>query len=471
MRDRPTRKQRPGEPLVQSERAPPNALLLFRRGRPVGALRLTSGTVFTLGRSAGADLCFDDDGVSRLHAHLKDDEGAWVLTDARSANGTFVVEDGGDADTEAKRARLFAVARRLAPGEPCVLGVGDVIFLGDVHASAQAAERAHDPAPVAEGTSARRSRYAHDLARAARGRGPVLLLGASGTGKTWAARRIHDESGRPGPFVALNAAALPHDPAQLRSVLLGHKKGAFTGATHDLPGAFRNAEGGTLFLDEVDSLAEPAQAFLLTLLEQSGDLTPLGGGPTDGPARLDVRVLAATKTPLAETALRRDLAFRLTDGAIVEIPSLAECRSDIPALVRGLLDELRREDGAAAPFADDALEACAAASWPGEIRQLRGLVRLLSREALEEGRAEVRAADMSARLAAQARALGRPRTLAREEPTLPRKRSRALTRDDVVNALADAGGNLQHAADALGVARNTLVAKMDAFGIERPGKR
>ncbi len=346
-----------------------------------------------------------------------------------------------------------------------------MVFLGDVHASVQAAERALVPAPVADGGSARSARYAHDLARAARARAPVLLLGASGSGKTWAARRIHDDSGRTGAFVALNAAALPHDPAQLRSTLLGHKKGAFTGATHDLPGAFRSAVGGTLFLDEIDSLAAPGQAFLLTLLEQSGDLVPLGGGLGDELGRIDVRVVAATKTSLAETGLRHDLAFRLTDGVIVEIPSLAERRDDIPAVVRAVLEELRREDGAAAPFADDALEACAVAQWPGEIRQLRGLVRLLSREALEEGRPVVRAADMKAHLAAQARALGRPRTLAREEQTLPRKKPRALTRDDVLGALAAAGGNLQHAAQALGVARNTLVAKMDAFGIDRPGKR
>lgn len=444
---------------------------MHRRGRPTGALRLSSGTVYTLGRSAGADLCFDDDNVSRLHAHLKEDDGAWVLTDARSANGTYVAGGGGEASTDDKRARLFAEARRLSPGEPYVLGVGDVVFLGDSHAAVQASSCTPAPAPETEGTSARSARYAQELARAARARGPVLLLGASGTGKTWAARRIHDDSGRQGAFVALNAAALPHDPAQLRSTLLGHKKGAFTGATHDLPGAFRAAEDGTLFLDEVDSLAEPAQAFLLTLLEQSGDLLPLGGAPGDALGRLDVRVIAATKAPLAETPLRRDLAFRLADGAIVEIPSIHERREDIPALVRSLLDELRREDGAAAPFADDALEACAAAQWPGELRQLRGLVRLLSREALEEGRAAVRAADMRARLEAQARALGRPRTLAREEPTLPTKKPRALTRDDVVHALEAAGGNLQHAAAALGVARNTLVAKMDAFGIERPGKR
>lgn len=470
MRDRPTRKRRPGEPIEPTARRSPAALLLHRRERPIGEVRLSSGVAYTLGRSAGADLCFDDDGVSRVHAHLKEEEGAWVLVDARSANGTFVAE-AGDARSDAGRASAFAGARRLLAGEPLVLGVGDLVFLGDAHAAVQATETAAMPVTLDASGSPRGARLARDLARAARGRGPVLLVGASGTGKTWAARRIHDDSGRPGAFVALNAGALPHDPAQLRSTLLGHKKGAFTGATNDVPGAFRSAERGTLFLDEVDSLAGPAQAFLLTLLEQSGDLVPLGGAPADAPGRLDVRVIAATKTPLGETTLRRDLAFRLTDGAIVEIPSLAARREDIPLLVRGLLEELRREDGAAAPFSEGAIATCVEADWPGELRQLRGVVRLLSREALEDGRATVGADEMLERIAAQARALGRPRTSAREASTTELKRPRQLTREDVADALAQTGGNLQHAARALGVARNTLVAKMDAFDIVRPGKR
>ncbi|MBI1947423.1 MAG: sigma-54-dependent Fis family transcriptional regulator [Deltaproteobacteria bacterium] len=470
VRDRPTRKRRPGEPIEPSTRLAPGALVLHRRGRPAGELRLSSGVAYTLGRSAGADLCFDDDGVSRVHAHLKEEEGAWVLVDARSANGSYVAEGGG-VHSDLGRARLFAAARRLAPGEPLVLGVGDVVFLGDAHAAVEATATATTPSlPDASG-SARGDRYARELARAGRGRGPVLLLGASGTGKTWAARRIHDDSGRSGAFVALNAAALPHDPAQLRSTLLGHKKGAFTGATGDVPGAFRAAEHGTLFLDEVDSLAPPAQGFLLTLLEQSGDLVPLGGTQADAPGLLDVRVVAATKKPLAETALRHDLAFRLADGAIVEIPSLAERKEDIPALVRGLLEELRREDGAAASFSAGALGACVDAEWPGELRQLRGVVRLLAREALEDGRDTVEADEMRERIAAQARALGRPRTSVRGEASFEQKKPRQLTRDDVAAAVSEARGNLQHASRALGVARNTLVAKMDAFGIERPGKR
>jgi DNA-binding NtrC family response regulator len=166
----------------------------------------------------------------------------------------------------------------------------------------------------------------------------VLLLGPSGAGTTWAARRIHDQSGRRGAFVALNAAALPTDPAALRSVLLGHKKGAFTGADRDVVGAFVAADHGTLFLDEVDSLSAVGQGFLLTLLEQSGDLLPLGAPPLragETPARRDVRVVAASKLALAQAGLRSDLAYRLVDGSLVELLALAARRADIPGLVRG----------------------------------------------------------------------------------------------------------------------------------------
>jgi DNA-binding NtrC family response regulator len=484
VKDALTRKQRAGATAPHDTPAPqaaPRALRLHRRGRPTGAVLLDETEPYTIGRGAQADLCFDDDGVSRVHAHLKHEDVGWVLVDARSANGTFVA-GAGDASDDTARARLFSSARALVPGTPRVLAVGDVVFLGDAHAALEAVDDVAlphtTPLPPGPHESARGRAYAQAIARAARARGPVLLIGKSGSGKTWAARALHDASGRSGRFLALNAAALPHDPTQLRSVLLGHTKGAFTGATADVEGAWLLADGGTLFLDEVDSLAPPAQAFLLTLLEQSGDLAPLGAPARGERARgADVRVVTASKTALADAKLREDLAYRLADGAIVQIPSLEERREDIPSLVRALLEELAREDGAVAAFDDDAYAACARARWPGEIRQLRGVVRLLAREALADGRQTVRAADVDAQIAALERALGSripepasaPFSSSRAGPAP--KKARQLTKEDLARALADADGNMQHAADALGVARNTLLTKMETFGIPRPSKR
>jgi DNA-binding NtrC family response regulator len=404
------------------------------------------------------------------------------------------VDDAVLNDDAARRA-LFARARLLLPGQPLTLAVGDVVFLGDAHAALEAVDDAVGTSSVltASGVSSSSPsassstlseaglRFERALQRAGRARGPALLIGPSGSGKTWAARRIHEESRRRGRFIALNAAALPQDPVPLRSVLLGHKKGAFTGATSDVEGAWPAADGGTLFLDEIDSLHPEGQAFLLTLLEQSGDLGALGAAAGTREVRRDVSVVVASKTSLQHARLRADLAWRLVDGVIVEVPDLAARRDDIPALVRQLVADLRREDGVSATFSDDAIAAAAAASWPGQVRQLRGVVRLLAREALAEGREVVSGDDVRARLVEVERALGdlRPATTppavagalpAAEHRTPPRKKARALTADDVREALRVEGGNIARAADRLDVARNTLIGKMDSFGIKRPGR-
>jgi len=155
----------------------------------------------------------------------------------------------------------------------------------------------------------------------------VFLLGASGAGKTHAARTIHDCSGARGRFVLINCAGLPSDPTQLRSTLFGHVKGAFTGALKDFLGLVYEAHEGTVFLDEVESLPVVAQGFLLDVIENTGDLLPLGVSPRDAPRRPVVRFISASKVPLKKSHLRMDLAHRLADGDIIRVPSLAERRS------------------------------------------------------------------------------------------------------------------------------------------------
>jgi DNA-binding NtrC family response regulator len=358
------------------------------------------------------------------------------------------------------------------------LSVDDVVFVGDSGCALSVSDQALAPRDVAAratAISARGQRLERELGRAAASDHVVLLVGTSGSGKTWAARQLHERSGRRGAFIALNAAALPTDQAQLRSLLLGHVKGAFTGATADHEGAFVAADGGTLFLDEVDSLNAVVQGFLLTLLEQSGDLAPLGApvGAPVGRARrgpLSVKVVAASKTPLAQTALRHDLAFRLVDGHIVELPTLAERAEDIPGLVQAFLDELNGTDGTATAFDDDAVAACASAALPGGVRQLRGLVRTLARDA----GARVTADAVLDRLAAVERALGGPTPMVTSSSTsastatatatvtaTATKKARQLERTDLEAALAIEGGNMQRAAARLGVARNTLIVWTD----------
>ncbi len=459
-------------------------MLLLRR-RHDGLVRLDPGRPYTAGRESSVDLHFDDDAVSRLHVTLKPEGQGWLVIDQQSANGTYAAPAPDDASMLADddvRAALFGQAREVAGGDATPLDRGTVIFLG----GADAALVPIDEPTLGASAQAVDGSWASDagrqlqqaLERAARARGPVLLVGASGSGKTHAARAVHAASGRAGRFVALNAAALPEDPAQLRSALLGHKKGAFTGADRDVLGAWFAADQGTLFLDEVDSLPPAGQAFLLTLLEQTADLLPLGAPVGCGRGPGAVRVVAASKTSLKAAGLRDDLAYRLVDGTILELPSLAERREDIPAFVHALLEALAEEDGSAVPFTENAIALCQGARWPGEVRQLRGLVRHLAREAALDGYAVVDEGAVRDHLLAQERALGhtgfalpRQQAEAGEPDGAASKNPRHMVKEDILAALDAEGGNIQRAADRLGVARGTFVAKMDRFGVPRPGKR
>ncbi len=198
---------------------------------------------------------------------------------------------------------------------------------------------------------------------------PVLILGATGTGKELVARAIHQAGGgEEAPFVALNCAALPRE--LLESELFGHVKGAFTGAVRDKPGVFEIAAGGTLFLDEVAEMPLDLQPKLLRAIEE-GKVTRVGGTrPIDTP----VRIVAATNRDLRSEVdrgrFREDLYFRLR---VVEIrmPPLRERREDIPPLVEHLLarlnDRLKKRLRGVEP---EAMRRLMAAEWPGNVREL-----------------------------------------------------------------------------------------------------
>jgi hypothetical protein len=164
------------------------------------------------------------------------------------------------------------------------------------------------------------------LARAARDPSPVLILGESGSGKERSAAELHRLSGRPGPLVALNCAAL--SPQLIESQLFGHQRGAFTGATAAQPGLFRAAERGTLWLDEIGELPLDLQPKLLRAIE-SGEILPIGATAHQ---RVDVRVIAATNRVLADEVVaggfRRDLYARLALWELA-LPPLARRRVDI----------------------------------------------------------------------------------------------------------------------------------------------
>ena len=272
----------------------------------------------------------------------------------------------------------------------------------------------------------------------------VLILGASGTGKEYVARRIHEQSQRAGkPFVALDCGAIPRDVAA--SEFFGHKKGAFTGADTDKRGAFEAANGGTLFLDEVGNLSYEVQVQLLRALQERR-IRPLGG-TEERP--IDIRLVAATNENLeqavAEGRFREDLYHRLSEFTIY-MPQLSERGTDLylfaDLFVRLANEELSRHvEG----FDARAAEKLASYSWPGNLRELNNVVKravLMARDAF------ITQDELSA-------AMGP----VRQEPITALHDADA-ERQRILNALQQCGGNKSKAARMLGIDRKTLYNKL-----------
>ena len=202
----------------------------------------------------------------------------------------------------------------------------------------------------------------------------VLILGASGTGKEWVARRIHALGRRSdAPFVAVDCGALPRELAA--SELFGHKKGTFTGATEDKTGMFTAANHGTLFLDEIGNLNMETQVLLLRALQEKR-YRPLGGKKE---IQADIRLLTATNEDLeraiSEGRFREDLFHRLNEFPL-HVPSLRECTDDIIPLAGFFLSFANEELGKEIKeFDRDVKKAFKAYSWPGNIRELKSVVR------------------------------------------------------------------------------------------------
>jgi DNA-binding NtrC family response regulator len=202
---------------------------------------------------------------------------------------------------------------------------------------------------------------------------PVLVAGESGVGKELIARAIHGSGDRRAkPFVAVNCGAMPENLVE--SILFGHEKGSFTGATERHVGKFVEASGGTLFLDEVGELPLAAQVKLLRAI-QEGEVEPVGARK---PAKVDVRIISATNRDLIADVrvgrFREDLFYRLHVFPIT-VPPLRQRPADIPALARHFLALCAAEEGKRIRLiAPEALQMLATFRWPGNIRQLENAV-------------------------------------------------------------------------------------------------
>jgi transcriptional regulator with GAF, ATPase, and Fis domain len=312
----------------------PVLILALECGRPASLsarYRLGAVTAVNLGRGpdrrserSGTELTVrvPDRWMSSRHARIELSFGRWVLVDTESKNGSMV--DGH-------------ATRRAVLSDGTLIELGHSLFVF------------HDRMPIAEGDPLDLDLektppevpgmvtlvpdFAHELSRlrqVAASEIPVMLEGESGTGKEVLARAVHQLSGRPGQFVAVNCGALP--PNLVESELFGYRRGAFTGATNDSPGLIRSADGGTLFLDEIGDLPSASQAALLRVLQER-EVMPVGG---TRPVPIDLRVIAATHRDLDEmvaaASFRHDLFARLA-GFRMEVPPLSERRADLGLLV------------------------------------------------------------------------------------------------------------------------------------------
>ena len=277
----------------------------------------------------------------------------------------------------------------------------------------------------------------------------VLINGASGTGKEYVAKRIHQLSKRADrPFVAIDCGAIPKELAA--SEFFGHKKGSFTGAIEDKVGAFVEADGGTIFLDEIGNLSYDVQIQLLRVLQERR-VKPIG---TTTDIKVDVRLIAATnedlKAAIAAGTFREDLYHRINEFTI-HMPRLCERGDDIPLFANFFLDQANRELEKPVPgFRPDAMAQICRYRWPGNLREMRNTVM---RAALLSQGAPVGVEHLGLEVAEVEK-----RTAALHDPESERAK--------IVAALQHCAGNKSRAAEMLGIDRKTLYNKLKLYHIE-----
>ncbi len=333
-----------------------------RDSKDKGAVLTFAQDEVRIGSSEDADVPLADPSVSREHLAVRLSPFGYSLADLSSTNGTFI----GDLRIES-----------VAISEPTLVRVGTTVLR--LIPLAEAVEQEISPRArfgrMLGQSAAMRETFAL-LERVAGTDLTVLLEGETGTGKELAAEGLHDASGRSGQFVAINCGAIPRE--LLESELLGHEKGAFTGADRPRPGAFLSADKGSVFLDEVGELPLDMQAKLLRVLERR-EVKAVGA---DRARSVDVRVIAATNRSLSREVsagrFRQDLYFRLA-VVVVRIPSLRTRAGDVRMLAEHIQDELARKRAAAGipPLArldERAMAMLLRYDYPGNVRELRNVV-------------------------------------------------------------------------------------------------
>jgi len=294
---------------------------------------------------------------------------------------------------------------------------------------------------------------------------PVLVTGETGTGKEVVARLIHGLSRRPtGKFIAVNCAAIPE--SMFETELFGHRKGSFTGADRDHIGLIERASGGTLFLDEISELTGSQQAKLLRVLQES-KIRRVGESKE---RRIDIRIISASNQNIENLLhtgkLRKDFYYRVLTASI-ELEPLRRRRDDVEALFTYYL----MQGGYDGDVEEGVLEYLQSYHWPGNVRQLISVTRVLS--LVGKGCGVIRKDDLPLKIRTH-HILGEHHGISpaanilktREIPSIGLVRDRDEIRRLIVTSLVKCNGNKSSAARELGISRSTLYRTLKSLGID-----
>jgi len=313
------------------------------------------------------------------------------------------------------------------------------------------------------------TRIIREVNRVAQSDFSVIIQGETGSGKELVARALHQLSSRDGgPFIPLDCGAIPE--TLIESELFGYQKGAFTGATGPKAGKFEAAQGGTLFLDEIGNLPLASQTRLLRVLQEKAVLR-LGA---TRPIKIDVRLLTASNQELqglvTSRQMREDLFFRLNEFTIT-IPPLRDRKDDIPYLAKRFMDRTNKElKKNVQRISEYCIEALLSYNWPGNVRQLRSVIRravLLADDIITEKHLDIKRAPVPG-LAFTPRVQGAPwQELSLKE--IVQRSVVTVEREVLTQALKYTRGNKAKAARLLQIDYKTMHTKLKQFGISKSG--
>lgn len=372
------------------------------------------------------EIDLNDSFISNRHCRIEKRKGQYWLTDLRSRNGTFI---NGQRISEA----LLTDCDRIRIGET------ELIF----STSNKSAENGF----LLKSKNTDWQKELDRLPLYAKSNLPVLINGASGSGKEIIARSLHNLSHRAnGPFVSVNCSALTE--SLIESELFGHIRGSFTGASEDRKGAFLSAKGGTLFLDEIGDLPPSLQPKLLRALENQ-EIKPVG---SDRPITVDVRIVTATHKDLAilvkKNLFRQDLYYRL-NVLKVKVPHLRDRLEDFDEFIKLFSKSYK------VYFTAAAAQLLKEYAWPGQIRELKNFIARAS--ALYQGRF-VEASEVNQMFESMS-------PMSSQNPSAEKNVLKSLEIQMITDKLIETRGNIRKSARELGIPKSTLYDRIKAYRI------